>query len=96
MWANFVETAFLIALFINAIFFLPQIFKLIKEKHDCNLSLTTFAGLNLFYLVWSLHSWLAGDMLLMLGCACCCAANTVVTFLLIKYRFFAKTNSLAS
>lgn len=92
MLRDFIEFFFSIGLVVNTFLYVPQIFRLIKVKHADDISLTTFAGFNLTSFLTCLHALYTGDNDLMIGYAFTCAANTLVTILIIKYRFFYKAH----
>lgn len=89
---DFIEFFFSIGLVVNTFLYVPQIFRLTNTKHANDISLITFAGFNLTSFFTCLHALLTGDKWLMIGYAFTCAANTLVTALIIKYRFFNKSH----
>ncbi|MCC2644410.1 MAG: rane protein of unknown function [Burkholderiales bacterium] len=83
----FIEFVFSIGLFINAILYIPQIIRLYKTKHADDISLLTFAGFNIISIFIFLHAFIRNDTLLMLGYAFTLITNTIVTTLIIWYRY---------
>jgi len=90
MIRDFIEFFFSIGLVINVMLYIPQIMRLVQFKHADDVSLITFAGFNLTSLFICLHALLIGDKWLMIGYSFTCLANTVVTVLIIKYRYLSK------
>jgi MtN3 and saliva related transmembrane protein len=83
---DFVETIFSISLFANALFFVPQIIKLIKKKNAAGVSLLTFAGFNVMQLFTAWHGFLVKDYKLMLGFLLSFIACFIVVVLTIYYK----------
>jgi MtN3 and saliva related transmembrane protein len=54
----FVEFCFGLSMFVNAILFVPQIFRLFKTKNPVGLSLTTFVGFNTIQIFSILHGYI--------------------------------------
>lgn len=90
MLSSIIEFFFSIGLAINVLLYIPQILRLLQLKHANDISLTTFAGFNLTSLFICLHAMIIGDKWLMIGYSFTCLANTIVTALIIKYRYFSK------
>ncbi|MDR1243892.1 MAG: hypothetical protein LBJ79_01700 [Endomicrobium sp.] len=87
----FIEGLFGMAMFINAVLFLPQAIKIHKTKNTKGLSLITFIGFNIIQLSSILHGYIHKDYIFMLGmllsllfCGCIC-------FLIIYYKIKYKT-----
>ncbi|MGD9152680.1 MAG: PAS domain-containing protein [Gammaproteobacteria bacterium] len=62
-----VEFVFSIALFINALLFIPQSIRIVKKKTARGVSLVTFLGLLLIQLTIVLHGIITSDYLLIIG-----------------------------
>ncbi len=93
MWfKDFIEVAFSLSLFINALLFVPQILKLIKTKNSEGLSLLTFGGFWLIQLFMTLHGILRGDILLVVGCLFSLLTCGCVVLLIVFYK--VKKNKL--
>lgn len=91
MWfKNFIEVAFSLSLFINALLFIPQILKLLKAKNSEEVSFLTFGGFWLIQLFMTLHGLIKGDVLLVIGCAFSLMSCGAVVFLMVLYRFKKK------
>jgi len=84
--ASFIELIFGFSLFINAALFLPQIFKIIKNKSANNLSLLTFFGFNFIQAVTVIRGYVVHDYVLMLGFFLSFVTCGAVTGLIIFYR----------
>ncbi len=84
---EFINVVFSIALFINALLFIPQIIALWRNKHADDVSLITFAGFNLINIFTMLHGFTMHDSLLIIGYSFSVFTNTVVTVLIIWYRY---------
>ncbi len=82
----FIEILFSLALFVNALLFIPQAFKLFKSKNSRNISLITFAGFNLIQIVTVLHGYIRKDYILMVGAFLSVLTCGVVTLLAFAYR----------
>src|SRR3984957_16187779 len=80
------ELLFSSALFINALLFIPQLIKIIKEKTAHDVSLLTFVGFWLIQaaIVW--HGFLHQDVLLFWGYLASMATCGLVILFLIIYR----------
>ena len=85
-----VNIIFSVALFINALLFIPQIVTLWRNKHANDVSLITFAGFNLINIFTMLHGFTVHDKLLIIGYSFSVFTNTVVTILIIWYRYIVK------
>lgn len=90
MWkitTDFINVIFGLGLFINALLFVPQIISLFRQKHANDISLLTFAGFNLINIFAVLHGITMQDKWLIIGYSFSVITNTIVTFLIIWYRF---------
>jgi len=90
MWkiaADFINIVFGVGLFINALLFIPQIINLLRKKHADDVSLLTFAGFNVINIFVILHGVIVNDQLLILGYFLSCVTNSLVTYLIIWYRY---------
>lgn len=83
---NIIETIFSIALFANAMLFIPQIIQLLKTKSSKGLSLTTFAGFNLIQLAAILHGYIKTDYLLIFGYILSLLTCGAITILIVYYK----------
>ncbi len=81
-----IDFIFAIALFINAVLFIPQIIMLYRAKDSKELSLLTFGGFNLIQLFIFLHGYIHKDYLLMLGYLLSLISCGTVTFMILWYR----------
>lgn len=78
-----IEILFSLALFINALLFIPQVIKIIREKSAKSISLLTFTGFNLIQLTMMAHGLIHHDTLLIIGTGLSlitCGMVTVLTF----------------
>jgi MtN3 and saliva related transmembrane protein len=85
-----VEVIFGVGLFINALLLVPQIVKLLREKHANDISLITFAGFVGINLFTVFHGIIVHDVWLVVGYSFSVVTSTIVTILIIKFRFFTK------
>ena len=90
MWkimTDFIDVVFGVGLFINAILFIPQIVALWRKKHADDVSLLTFAGFNIINIFTVLHGVTVGDKWLIIGYSFSVTTNTIVTLMIIWYRY---------
>lgn len=80
---NCIEIIFEAGLFINALLFIPQIIKLLNNRHANDVSLLTFAGFNVINVFILLHGIIMHDLWLTIGYLLTVIANTTVTVLII-------------
>ena len=88
---NCIEIAFGIGVFVNASLLIPQIIKLLKEKHANDISLITFAGFVVFNIITVLHGVIVRDKWLVIGFSCSILTSGIVTILIIWYRRKSRT-----
>lgn len=86
MFEKIVEMLFFIALFINALLFLPQIFLLLKHKKSEEVSATMFITFNVIQLITIVYGYIKGDRLLMIGYCFSFFTCAIATFLVFFYR----------
>lgn len=67
MYYNLVEFFFSLGMFINALLFIPQAYKIYRDDNAHSLSLITFAGFNFIQLTMILHGLLHDDWFLVAG-----------------------------
>ena len=84
---EFVELAFSCSLFANALFFVPQIIKLLKEKNSEGISLVTFIGFNIMQLCMAAHGYIVQDFKLMFGMLLSFVTCFIVVVLTIFYKY---------
>ncbi|MDR2268425.1 MAG: hypothetical protein LBD81_03180 [Holosporaceae bacterium] len=82
----FVEVAFGLCLFANALLFVPQALKIYKTKSAKNLSLATFAGFNVIQVITALHGYIFKDLVLMYGSMLVLVSCGTVTLLIVLYK----------
>lgn len=75
-----------ISLFANAMLFIPQIVKILKEKKTDEFSITTFVGFCLTQIASILYGYIQSDWILMWGYILALAACGTVTVLIFVYR----------
>ncbi len=80
------EFLFSLAMFINAVLFVPQIIKIIREKAAQNVSLLTFGGFNLIQLITLIHGVIHHDWYLVGGMTLSLITCGAVTVLIIYYQ----------
>jgi MtN3 and saliva related transmembrane protein len=83
-----VELFFAMGLFINACLFIPQIMRMWRHKNSEDVSLLTFLGFNIINLFAVLHSIIKVDWILISGYTVSFITNTLVTLLILRYRYF--------
>ena len=81
-----IEFVFAAGLFINAILFIPQAIEIYRTKDSHGQSLLTFAGFNVIQLFTTLHAYIHGDHILLLGYLLSLITCGAVTFLIVFYR----------
>jgi MtN3 and saliva related transmembrane protein len=78
-----VNIFFGLGLFINAVFFVPQAWKIFRQKSSQGLSLVTYGGFNVIQLLMALHGYFHQDFGLMIGMSLSfitCGAVTIGIF----------------
>ncbi|MFN7097008.1 MAG: PQ-loop domain-containing transporter [Gammaproteobacteria bacterium] len=75
-----------LGLVINALLFVPQIIKLIKEKNSSELSIITFGGFFILQLLSVLHGIIVRDYILAVGFCCSLLTCGTVLLLIFFYR----------
>ncbi len=83
---SFVESAFALGLFVNAVLFIPQAIAIHKSKSALGQSLITFAGFNLIQIFTILHAYIHKDYLLLVGYLAALISCGAVTILIVLYR----------
>jgi MtN3 and saliva related transmembrane protein len=82
----FVEAVFGLAMFVNAVLFIPQALRLYKVKNTKGLSIVTFIGFNFIQFFTVLHGYIQKDYVLMYGNILSLFLAGTVTFLIVLYR----------
>ena len=83
---DLVSWLFGISLFVNAMLFLPQLFRLFKQKKSKDISLTTFGGFCVMQAIAVLYGYFKHDFILVWGYLISLLACGLVTFLICFYR----------
>lgn len=83
---DIIESIFSIALFINAILFVPQAIRIFKEKSTKGVSFSTFFGFLLIQLTVVLHGLLIRDYLLVFGYIVSMITCGSVVVLILMYK----------
>lgn len=83
---NVIEGFFAVALFINAMLFIPQAWRIHKTRTAAGVSLITFGGFFITQLLTIAHAFIAHDMILLVGYILALATCGSVILLAIKYR----------
>jgi MtN3 and saliva related transmembrane protein len=83
---DLVSWLFGISLFVNAMLFLPQLFRLFKQKESKDISLTTFGGFCVMQAIAVLYGYFKHDFILVWGYLISLLACGSVTFLICFYR----------
>ena len=86
MITTIIEAIFGAALFINALLFIPQIIKIIREKSSQGVSLITFVGFLLIQLSAVLYGLVKQDMVLVLGYLISIVTCGTVVILALIYK----------
>ena len=81
-----VEFIFGAALFINALLFIPQSIRILREKNAESVSLTTFLGFLLIQFAIVLHGIIVHDLILIWGYIISMLSTGLVVVLTLKYR----------
>ena len=80
------EFLFAISLFVNALLFIPQAWRLYKQKESKEVSLITFIGFWIGQLLIVCHALIKSDWILLSGYAFAMVTCGAVIVLTIKYR----------
>lgn len=83
---HFVDVFFGLGMFVNGTLFIPQAYRLWKEKSAKNLSAVMFCGFVLIQLFSVLYGYFHEVYLLMIGMAYSMLTCGVTTALIFKYR----------
>lgn len=89
-----IEFIFGTALFINALLFIPQSIRILKERTAKGVSLFTFLGLLLIQLAIVLHGIIIHDYLLIWGYLVSMATTGTVVALILRYRKSENTHNV--
>jgi len=81
-----VDVLFSIALFINTILFLPQAYRLFKEKRADEVSLATFGGFNILQLIAIIYGFMHHDYILAIGYILSFITCFLVSIQIVIYR----------
>jgi two-component system, OmpR family, aerobic respiration control sensor histidine kinase ArcB len=93
IFRDVVEFIFSFALFINALLFLPQAYKIKKEKTAKSVSLITFLGFFAIQIAIVLHGIMVHDAILVIGYLFAILTTGLVVGLIIYYRFSSQATS---
>lgn len=85
-FAKVIEIFFSLALFINALLFIPQALKIIRNQHADDVSLLTFMGFLAIQLLVIAHGILHHDKLLIIGTGLSLISCGAVVLLIIYFR----------
>ena len=91
---RFIEFVFAMALFVNAILFIPQAIKIYRSKSAQSISLLTFGGFLGFQFATVLHAWIVKDYILLGGFLLSMLTCGSVVLLTIYYRKWNLQNSI--
>lgn len=81
-----IDYFFGISLFINAMLFIPQIIRLVKQKHAKDISLLTFGGFCIMQIAAILYGVVQNDGVIVIGYLLSVVACGTVAGLIIYYR----------
>ena len=83
---DIIQIIFEFGLFINAVLFVPQIIKIIKEKTAKGISFITFFGFWLIIVFVMLHAYIIKDYLLLFGYSFSLITCGLVVLLILIYK----------
>lgn len=87
MWLeNLIVWLFGFSLFANAMLFVPQAIKIIKQRNANDLSFVTFFGFCLFQVIAVAYGWLKEDYIILSGYSLSLITCGCVTLLMVMYR----------
>lgn len=86
MLLRIVDAIFAFSLFVNAMLFLPQAYKIFKEKSSKGVSIFTFLGFCLLQLAAIVYGYFHNDKILFLGYFISFMACSMVVILSLKYK----------
>lgn len=92
---KFIQVAFGLSLFVNALLFLPQAKVLYQKKDSSEISLFTFVGFVIMQALAVLHGFVVKDYLLMFGFLLSLLSCATVAGLAIYYRLLPGSSHLA-
>ena len=81
-----VETIFSLALFVNALLFIPQALRIFRKKNSSDVSLMTFLGFLLIQFAIVLHGFIVHDYKLVIGYVISMVTCGIVVALIFIYR----------
>ena len=94
-WVSIViESIFELSLFVNALLFVPQAFKLFQKKDSSELSLITFIGFNIVQLFAVLNGIIHNDYISIVGWTLSFTTCGSITFLILFYRKKIRNNHI--
>lgn len=83
---NITELMFALALFVNAVLFIPQAYRIYQQKRSDEVSLITFGGFWITQLLTVFHAIIKQDIILLLGYILALITCGTVIVLTIKYK----------
>lgn len=83
---QFIEIAFGLSLFINALLFLPQARVIYQKKESSEISLLTFVGFLIMQILAVLHGLVVHDFILAFGFTLSIITCSIVIYLTVYYR----------
>ncbi len=86
-----IEYSFTSSLVVNALLFIPQIIRILKNKDSKEVSFITFFGFWLIQFVTTLHGFLRQDYLLAFGTLASMVTCGAIIWLIIFYRVKKRT-----
>ena len=86
MWVHIIDTLFGIGLFINALLFVPQGVRIVRQGNSADISLVTFLGFCVTQLLAVIYGYIHHDWVLTIGYIFALSTCGVVTGLAIFYR----------
>jgi len=87
MWfKHIIEVLFSLALFLNAVLFIPQAVRIYQQRSAKDVSLLMFLGFCFIQLITIIHGYIKKDYILMSGFSISLLTCAIVTFLIFLYR----------
>ena len=86
IYSYFVKTAFSLALFVNALLFIPQAVRILKQSSAESVSLQTFTGFLIIQIISIAYGFEVKDWILTFGFALSAVACSSVILLALFFR----------
>lgn len=83
---DFISYAFGVALFINALMFIPQMLSILKERSSRDVSAVTFCGFLIINLLGTAYGCIKIDYDLIIGYSISSFLNLILVILIFKFK----------